>query len=281
MAPRVAAYAGGASDAAVRLIVDHEAERQQPAYPISSVDKALRLLLLFRDRQVLRLSDASILLDIAPSTAHRLLAMLNYYGFVQRDPDTRAYVVRPPVLDVGIAASGGDELRRRARPYLETMSAKTGETAHLCVLRGPSLLFIDSVESTRSPRTGTRAGVTLPAHCTSGGKALLAEMPVEVVAQLLGPRPLVGLTPASITTMSALERELTAARQRGYATSRGESETDIAAVGVALSTLPAQPRAAIAIAAPISRLGEADAAVIAAALRPAASALARLLQRGT
>src|SRR5882762_3990405 len=53
----------------------------QPAYPIASVDNALRLIRLFDDRDSLRLTDACSYLGVAHSTAHRLLAMLIYHGF--------------------------------------------------------------------------------------------------------------------------------------------------------------------------------------------------------
>ena len=58
---------------------------QEPAYPIASVNNALRLLLLFRGQPRVRLSEASEHLGVAHSTAHRLLAMLAYHGFVRQE----------------------------------------------------------------------------------------------------------------------------------------------------------------------------------------------------
>ena len=48
---------------------------QPPAYPIASVDSALRLLKLFRDMPRVRLSEAAEHLGVAHSTAHRLMAI--------------------------------------------------------------------------------------------------------------------------------------------------------------------------------------------------------------
>jgi len=50
------------------------------------VDNALRLLMLFRDTPRVRLSEASGHLGVAHSTAHRLMAMLAYHGFVRQEP---------------------------------------------------------------------------------------------------------------------------------------------------------------------------------------------------
>ena len=71
-----------------------EAVGPAPRYPIESVDNALRLLVLFAEQPRIRLTDASAYLEVASSTAHRLLSMLQYRGFVQQDA-TRAYEPGP------------------------------------------------------------------------------------------------------------------------------------------------------------------------------------------
>jgi DNA-binding IclR family transcriptional regulator len=246
----------------------------KPAYPISSVDRALKLLLLFRNRQVVRLSEASESLGVARSTAHRLLAMLQAHGFVRQDPDTRAYVAGPALIDVGLAAVSGLNLTTRARPYLEAISGALGETTHLTILQGTNCVFVDSVESAQAVRTGARIGVSLPAHCTSGGKAILAELPPEALAQLYEGARLVKLTRNSIGSFRQLERELEVVREQGYATNLGESETDIAAVGVAIPPLPVGPRSALAVSAPAPRLAPAAIPKIAKILRRAVAGIA-------
>jgi IclR family acetate operon transcriptional repressor len=201
---------------------------------------------------VVRLSEAAASLDVARSTAHRLLAMLQFHGFVRQDPDTRAYVAGPGLWDFGPAAVSEMEVRTSLRPYLTALSAALGETAHACVLRGTSVVFVDSVESVRMLRAGARIGVSLPAHCTSAGKAMLARMPLEAVALLYPQERLPGLTVGSLTRFSTLADELAVVRSRGWATNVGESESDIAAVAVAVDGLG--PRAALAVSAPRERM---------------------------
>lgn len=62
-----------------------------PQYPIESVDNALKVVLLLAERGELRLTDVSDYLGVASSSAHRMLAMLLYRGFVQQDPKTKIY----------------------------------------------------------------------------------------------------------------------------------------------------------------------------------------------
>ena len=58
---------------------------------LESVDNALRVLLLLAERDRLRVSDVAAELDIALSSAHRLLSTLRMRGFVEQSSD-RSYV---------------------------------------------------------------------------------------------------------------------------------------------------------------------------------------------
>jgi IclR family transcriptional regulator, acetate operon repressor len=226
-----------------------------PAYPIASVNNALLLLLLFREQPRVRLTDACKYLGVAHSTAHRLLAMLAYHGFVQQEPVTRAYVAGPALVEVGLAVVGSLNVREQARPIMEELAAELGETVHLGVLEGIHVRYVDGVESERALRVVARTGTLAPAHCTSLGKALLAQMTDQHIAALYptSDEPFEGRTERSITTQATLMKAVTQARTRGYAVNSGETEDDVGSVAVAFRDFAGRP-AAIAVAAPTSRL---------------------------
>ncbi len=245
---------------------------KSPSYPIESVDNALKLLHMFRERSPIRVSEASSSIGVARSTAHRLLAMLQHHGFVRQDPFSRAYVAGPALLDFGLARLRDRDIRTPARPFLETLSQETGETVHLIALQGREVLFLDCVESAKAVRVGNRTGLLLPAHCTSAGKALLAALPPERLKALYPEERLPGLTRRSIRTRARLEREVRLVRRRGYATNFGETEEDIGSIGVLIQDRQRVPRAALSLAAPTSRLTAKTIATMAkAALRTAAA----------
>src|SRR5262245_10249896 len=98
----------------------------RPAYPIESVDNALRLLLVIEREGRTRVSDAAEVLGVAVSTAHRLLAMLEHHGFARQDPATRAYLPGPALVRIGLSAVRDLELRAIAHPYLEALRDETG-----------------------------------------------------------------------------------------------------------------------------------------------------------
>jgi IclR family acetate operon transcriptional repressor len=226
-----------------------------PAYPIASVNNALLLLLLFREQPRVRLTDACKYLGVAHSTAHRLLAMLAHHGFVQQEPITRAYIAGPALVEVGLAVVGSLNVREQARPMMEELAAETGETVHLGVLEATQVRYVDGVESERALRVVARTGTLAPAHCTSLGKALLAQMTDQQVTELYptSAEPFAARTERSITTQAKLMKEVARARARGYAVNEGETEDDVGSVAVAFRDFAGRP-AAIAVAAPTSRL---------------------------
>lgn len=254
--------------------VDEENAAKRPSYPLQSVDNALRLLLMLRDSRELRLSDASEALGVVRSTAHRILAMLAYHGLVEQDPETKIYRAGPALIDLGLSVITQIDVREAARRHLEALAAEVEETTHLIILQGRNAVFLDSVEGPKVLRTTSRTGMSLPAHCVSGGKAMLADMPLGELRQLYPSGRLPQLTASSLTRRSDLERQLEAARERGYAVNFGESEEGIGAIGASICQPDGRPRAALVVAGPLSRVSEASAETIGAAVLRAARSVA-------
>lgn len=249
--------------------------RPAPSYPIGSVDNALKLLARFGTHREIRMTDAAQYLGVAGSTAHRLLAMLEYHGFVVQDPVSRLYAAGPALIDLGLSVAGS--LNSYARPVMIELSRTAGETVNLSVLRGQDSFFLDSVESDQVLRISSRAGLALPAHCTSGGKAMLACLTAGEFRQLYPRDRLQRLTDASIRTRSELETELEAVRLRGYGTNFGESEKDLSAVGATILDQAGRVRGAVALAAPMVRLGPTEVDSVAPQVMRAAKEIGRLV----
>ncbi|MFD4327567.1 IclR family transcriptional regulator [Nocardioides sp. NPDC058538] len=223
-----------------------------PQYPIESVDNALRLLWLLSDRRSLRLTEASQYLEVASSTAHRLLAMLQYRGFVRQNPATKAYESGPSLDRIAFALLRRLDVRDLARPVMEGLNERSGETVHLGTLEGTTVRYLGSLESPRAVRVTSRAGDSMPAHSTSTGKAMLATLTEEQVFAAYPEEELRQLTPNTVATRSALLAELETIRARGYAISNEESEESVWSVAVAIPGAPVP--VAINISAPVSRM---------------------------
>jgi DNA-binding IclR family transcriptional regulator len=238
-----------------------------PLYPIESVDNALKVLLLLGERSELRLTEVAEYLNVASSTAHRLLAMLQYRGFMRQDSRTKAY--RPGTALTGVAFSilQRFDVREAVHPFLEKLNSELAETVHLVLLDGNTVRFIDAIESPQALRVSSRLGMSMPAHCTSSGKAMLAHLPAGELYRLYPDEDLGGMTPNSLRSRSDLEGELAWVRRRGYATSSEESENGVASVAVAFPAGQAPMRLALNVAVPVGRMNRSAARAMADALQ--------------
>lgn len=241
-----------------------------PQYPIESVDNALKLLLLLGEQPQIRLSEATRYLGVASSTAHRLLAMLAYRGFVRQDPDSKAYLPGPALTSVAFAIFGRIDIPRAAMPVMRGLSERLGESIHVGMLDGANVRFVAAIEGPKAVRVASRLGRTMPAHCTSTGKALLAGLPEDEVRQLFPHKMLERVTERSIVDRARLETELARIRRQGYATNREESEEGVASVAVQIPIRAPGLRLALNAAAPQGRLPASKYAAVAAALIEAA-----------
>ena len=238
----------------------------EPRYPLESVDNALRLLLLFAEQPRIRLTDASEYLQVASSTAHRLLAMLQYRGFVQQDA-TRAYEPGPVLRGLATTAPHRPDLGEVARPVLERLHAELHGAIRFGRLEGRTVVLLDAV-----PGPAPAPAEPAPAHCTSLGKVMLSR---------LGPEELRLLYPderleQSVSSRSDLEADLLLARRRGFAYSSQERQPGLASVAVALPGLGGS-RYGVTAALPARRLTPTTRAGAVRALTGAAAELSTLV----
>jgi DNA-binding IclR family transcriptional regulator len=246
------------------------ADSLAPQYPIESVDNALKLLLLLGEQPQIRLSEATRYLGVASSTAHRLLAMLAYRGFVRQDPVSKAYLPGPSLTGVAFAIFGRIDIARSAAPVMRSLSEQLRETVHIGMLDGASVRFVAAVEGPAAVRVASRLGRAMPAHCTSTGKVMLAQLPQPELRALLPREQLKRITSHSIGSRTELEAELAGIRERGYATNSEESEEGVASVAVPIPTRAPGLRLALNAAAPQNRLEASRYPAVAAALVAAA-----------
>jgi DNA-binding IclR family transcriptional regulator len=240
----------------------------KPIYPIGSVDSAMRLLLMIGERDRVRIAEAAKELGVARSTAHRLMQMLLYHGFVRQDLESKAYVAGPRLIGLGLQLVRKLDVRTIARPYMEALSAEVKDTVHLFALQtGRGVLCLDSVEGPRGLRVGSRTGIVLPAYASSSGRALLSTLPTEDVVEMYPSSRLPKQEQSTIKLRSELLERLEAARKLGYAVQRNESEPDVSAISAPLRVGDGVASFALTVALPSSRLSDEDVPLIGEAVR--------------
>lgn len=152
------------------------------------------------------------------ATAWRILSTLEGHGMVRQDPATGHWFIGLGLVEIARAADA-DAVAREARLTLEKLSAQSGETAAVALLRGPNLTYVDEVVPD-AVVAATWQDRSVPLHATSTGKVLLAFG--SVGTDLTDPLP--SFTDTTVTDPEVLATELSEVRRRGYATCRGEFE---------------------------------------------------------
>ena len=230
-----------------------QTQRRKPAYLIESVDNVLRLIQMLRDEGSFGVTEAARELEVAPSTAHRLLAMLVYRGFALQD-ESRRYQPGPSLGAPPARLDFTRRLRDIAGPHLDLLCSRLDETVNLMVRVGTQVRFLDTVEASKILRIGDRQGAVLAAKDASGGKALLAGLDQRTLERLYrDPRSAFSGDYLEEPEFKRLLRQLQRVRQVGYALNREETEEGVTALGMSVRGPSGRHIAALSVAVPSGR----------------------------
>ncbi|MGE9808953.1 MULTISPECIES: IclR family transcriptional regulator [Actinomycetes] len=215
-----------------KVQIDH----RRPRYAIDSIDHALRTLHLLRDTGAVRVSDVALKLGIAPSTAHRIMAMLVYQGFAVQD-DSRRYLAGPALWAPVMTSQRTATLIEVARPILEDLSREVGEIINLSVRVGVHSRVLLTVGDLDPTADDDRTGRVYPAHSSASGRALLALEPDALLERLFVGRSAKAYGSAlTKADLDELATEIAETRRRGFAVCDEEVQRGVAGVAVPVST---------------------------------------------
>ena len=224
-----------------------------------------------QDRPVVAIAEVARELGVHRSTASRLAATLATAGYLEVAGEQGRYRLAAKLAVLGEVAAAGSDLRGAALPALRDLVARLGETGHLGVLEGTEAVTVAVVDGWQTVRMHSWVGKRSPAHCSSIGKVLLAGLRPADLAARYPDRDLPARTPATITSLAALERCLTDVRSRGYAEDLEELEPHLCCVAAPVFGRDATVTASISVSGPASRLRDpAAVAATAAAVRDTA-----------
>ena len=226
----------------------------QGTYKVQALDRAFAVLdLLGESETPLGLAQVASSLQLHKSTAHRFLMVLERHHMVERTSGGK-FRLGLRLFDYGNRAIEQYDFRERAQPHLRRLVSETEETAHLCILEQARVIYIDKIEPARSVRMITRIGSSNSVHCTSVGKAILAFLPEERIAEIIRRTRFERHTNRTITNADALRAEIEKTRRRGYAVDDEELEEGLRCIAVPLLDAQRFPVAAISVSGPSFRV---------------------------
>jgi IclR family transcriptional regulator, pca regulon regulatory protein len=189
------------------------------------------------------LSEVAAAADLARPTARRLLLTLEELGFV-RSSGT-GFELTPKVLSLGMAYIGALGLWEIARPHMEALVARTGESSSMAQLDGSDIVYVARVSVPKLIALRVEIGTRFPAQLTSQGKVLLAALSPDELAATLAEPSRAGLPPAGGRSPERLRDELTEVRARGWALADEELAPGVRSVAVPVRDSEGVVRAAM------------------------------------
>ncbi|MBI3973999.1 MAG: IclR family transcriptional regulator [Chloroflexi bacterium] len=221
---------------------------------IQSVERAVAVLKLFGEAEPeLGVTELARRLKLHKSTVSRLLSTLESGGFVQQDPLSGRYRLGLQLATLAGLALTQYEFRDIARPLLQELATRSGETITLSVLDGDVAVNIEQALAPNPVKHLGWIGRRLPLHCTAAGKPLLAFLPAAQIDRLLS-RPLERFTARTVTNPMLLRRELEHVHAQGFAIAQEEYEVELSAAGAPVRDHRGEVVASITVSGPSFRL---------------------------
>ncbi len=189
------------------------------------------------------LSEVAAATGLARPTARRLLLTLEELGFVRQSAGV--FELTPKVMTLGLAYVAALGLWEVARPRMEWLVSRTGESSSMAQLDGSDIVYVARVSVPKIIGLRVEVGTRFPSPPTSQGKVLLAGLPPEQLDAVLEVPSRSPVRPRKEWTPEELRAELTAVRARGWALADEELALGVRSVAVPVRDGAGSVRAAM------------------------------------
>ncbi len=231
------------------------------AYLIKPVLKALHVLKCLGDAgRELPLVEICRIVALPKPTVYKYLQTLIEAEFVLYDAECTCYWLGPNAWSLGRTVDPSLRVREVAKPIMQHLRDRFGETINLGVMHGEEVIYLEMVLNRQALRMQATIGAHDPAYTTSLGRAMIAFLPENCWKKHV-PRQMGKRTGRTMTTYAALHAELIETQRRGYALERGENEEGALCIGAPIFDQAGNVIAAVSLSAPatrISRLAEVE-----------------------
>jgi len=199
---------------------------------MSSLARGLAVIRGFsRAKRHMSIAQLSLKTGIPRAAVRRCLYTLGRLGYVGTE-DGRHYSLQPKLLGLGHAFLSSTPLVVTAQPFLDRVSDAVNESCSLGMLEGEDILYLARSVTSRIISVTLNVGSRLPAHCTSIGHVLLANLSEKDLQHYLDHAELRAYTERTVSTRQKLVEQLDAVRTAGYAIADQLMELQVRSIAV-------------------------------------------------
>jgi len=247
-------------------------EKRTPV--VQTLDRGLTVLMaVAKSRRPVRVTALAETLGLDISCIFRLANTLEQRGYLVQSPASKAYSLGPAVWELAAHMKRSNPLLSVARPHLVQLGEVTGESAHLSVRQRDRAVSLEHHVTDQLVGIHGSAGRSEPLHCSAVGKALIFDLDLSALREILGNAALPVRTERTIRTVKELVDHCRLAHTEGFAVDDEEYAQGVRCVASPVRDVHGGIVAAIGISAPTGRLPRARLAEVGRTVRNAADAV--------
>jgi IclR family pca regulon transcriptional regulator len=222
------------------------AAASDPAWFVSSVEKAFQVLRAFESRErSLSLTEIAEATGLDKSAVQRFTYTLAALGYLKKDKEARRYTISPKILSLGMIYLRTDSLVARARHQLYELNKAIDATVNLTEMDDTDVIYVVRYPGRRIVTVDVVLGMRRPAFCTAGGRAILSTLPDAEVMDVLRRSNRVAHTEHTKTSIRAIMAEIRQARTHGFALTSQESSLGDISIAAAVRRADGSSTAAV------------------------------------
>ena len=244
---------------------------------VAAVLKVFAILQSLADRSETGVSELSMRLAMPKATVYRFLQTMRSLGYVRQEPDSERYGLTMKMYELGTKALQYPDLIELAKPHMQELSDKTGETIHLGMLIESEIIYVHKVDSRHVLGMYSKIGRRAPIHCTAIGKVLLAWESDQFRDNVIAGATFQKFREKTITNRADFIAELERTKAQGFGEDREEFDDHIRCVGMPIFDRHNQAVAGLSISFPTFRYDAARAPEIVAMVREASRSISKQL----
>jgi DNA-binding IclR family transcriptional regulator len=238
---------------------------------VRSLSRGLRILGLFTpEHPEWSLHEIVEATGFHKATAYRLVRTLETERFLTFERSSNAFCLGPSLLPCTILLDSYSELVRVVRPYLQTLSERTGESAYLVVQAHTRSITVDVVYTPRPFKPVMHVGHEVDDLASASGKVFMAFSPEEQRQQFLAWK--YRRSELHKQDLQQLQKEMRQVAAEGVAYDLGEY-FGVCAVAAPIWDARAEVKGALVVVVPVERGAIADMQQHAAIVRDVAESI--------
>ena len=208
-------------------------EETPPSALVQAAGRSFAIIRAFgQQHQTLTQAQVAEATGLSRATARRFLQSMEVLGYVGRNG--REYYLRPSVLDLGYAYLSSMTLWDVAKSQMELLAEQVQESSSAAVLDGTDIIFTVRVPTKRIMSVQVGIGTRFPAHATSMGRVLLADLAPASLDNYFSQVVPAQLTPHSVTAEEDLRVILKQVAVQGWCLLDEELEVGVRSLAVPL-----------------------------------------------